>query len=89
MPDKKPIIENLPVIELLLDHRVDPCLHARSVGVASIPMILAKRYSVDQEKEEHRGFWRNLLELFEQAIVRIDAKQKHVEERTLEKSDTL
>lgn len=89
MPGKRSIIENLPAIELLLDHGADPRLHARSVGVAAIPMILAKRYSVDEEKEEHRACWRNLLGLFEEAIIRIDANEKHIKENTLENPDTL
>lgn len=77
MPGKKSIVENLPVIELLLEHGADPRLSSRSVGVGAIPMLLARRYSVDaEEKEEHRAFWKHLLGLFEEAIVRIDAKKK-------------
>jgi hypothetical protein len=38
-------------------------------------MLLARHYSVDEaETEEHRAFWKHLLRLFEEAIVRIDAK---------------
>ncbi|KAF9738643.1 hypothetical protein PMIN06_001946 [Paraphaeosphaeria minitans] len=76
MPGKKSIVENLPVIELLLEHGADPRLYSRSIGVTAIPIVLAKRYSVDQdEKEEHRAFWKHLLGLFEEAVVRIDAKE--------------
>ncbi|KAF1969893.1 hypothetical protein BU23DRAFT_231795 [Bimuria novae-zelandiae CBS 107.79] len=80
MPGKKSIVENLPVIELLLEHGADPRLYSRSVGVVAIPIVLARRYSVDEEeKEEHRAFWKHLLGLFEEAIVRIDAKRKETE----------
>jgi hypothetical protein len=75
MPGKKCICENLPVIELLLEHGADPRLYSKSVGLAAIPMLLARHYSVDEaETEEHRAFWKHLLRLFEEAIVRIDAK---------------
>jgi hypothetical protein len=75
MPGNKCICENLPVIELLLEHGADPRLYSKSVGLAAIPMLLARHYSVDEaETEEHRAFWKHLLRLFEEAIVRIDAK---------------
>jgi hypothetical protein len=77
MPGKKSIVENLPVIELLLEHGADPRLFSRSVGVTGIPIVLARRYAVDEkEKEEHRAFWKHVLGLFEEAVVRIDAKKK-------------
>jgi hypothetical protein len=80
MPGKKSIVENLPVIELLLEHGADPRLFSRSVGVTGIPIALARRYAVDEEeKEEHRAFWKHVLGLFEEAIVRIDAKKKEKE----------
>lgn len=76
MPGDKSIVENLPVIELLLEHGADPRLFSKSVGLGSIPIQLARRYSVDEdETEEHRAFWKHLLRLFEEAIVRIDARK--------------
>ncbi|KAJ4345945.1 uncharacterized protein N0V89_012081 [Didymosphaeria variabile] len=80
MPNRKSIVENLPVIELLLEHGADPRLYSKSVGAVAIPIVLARRYSVDEEeKEEHRAFWKHLLGLFEEAIVRIDANKKETE----------
>lgn len=76
MPGKKSINENLPVIELLLEHGADPRLYSRSVGPQAIPMLLARRYAVDEEEtEENRAFWVRVLRLFEEAIVKIDAKE--------------
>lgn len=81
MPGRKCINENLPVIELLLEHGADPRLVSRSVGLTAIPILLARRYSVDEDTtEEHKMFWRHLLRLFEEAIVRIDAKKQDTEE---------
>lgn len=77
MPGDKSIMENLPVIELLLEHGADPRLFWRSVGVQNIPILQAKRFSINKEMtEEERKFWKHLLRLFEEAILRIDAKEE-------------
>jgi hypothetical protein len=84
MPGQKSIVENLPVIELLLEHGADPRLFSKSVGVVHMPILHARRYSVDEkETEENRAFWKHLLRLFEEAIVRIDAKKQNAEEDKL------
>jgi hypothetical protein len=84
MPGDKSINENLPVIELLLEHGADPRLFSRSVGVGAIPIQLARRYSIkEDETEENRAFWKHLLKLFEEAIIRIDAKKEKTEENKL------
>jgi hypothetical protein len=84
MPGRKSIIKNLLVIKLLLEHGADPWLYSRSVGIVQIPMLLAKRHSVmEDESEENRAFWVHLLKLFEEAIIRIDAKKKKAEEDKL------
>jgi hypothetical protein len=76
MPGNKCVCENLPVIELLLEHGADPRLYSRCVGVGAIPISLARHCSVSEdETEEHRAFWKHLLRLFEEAIVRIDGKK--------------
>jgi hypothetical protein len=76
MPGTKSIVENLPVIELLLEHGADPRLYSKSAGVTAIPMLLARRYSDDKEEtEENRAFWKHLLRLFEEAVIRIEAKK--------------
>ena len=65
------------MIELLLEHGADPRLFWRSVGVQNLPILQAKRYSINEElTEEERAFWKHLLRLFEEAIVRIDAKKE-------------
>jgi hypothetical protein len=77
MPGKKSIMENLSVIELLLEHGADPRLFWRSVGIQNLPILQAKRYSINKKvTEEERAFWKYLLRLFEEAIVRIDAKKE-------------
>ena len=77
MPGAKSIVENLPVIELLLEHGADPRLYSRSAGVTAIPMLLARRYSEDEEEtEKNRAFWKHLLRLFEEAVTRIEAKNE-------------
>lgn len=81
IPGRKSITDDLPVIELLLEHGADPRLYSRSVGSQAIPMLPATRYAVDEgEGEEGRRFWVRVLELFEEAIVRID-KKKEMEDK--------
>lgn len=76
MPGNKSVIENLPVIELPLEHGADPRLYSKSARAAAIPITLARRYSVEEnETEEHRAFWKHLLCLFEEANIRIDAEK--------------
>lgn len=73
MPGRKSIIENLPVIQLLLEHGADPRLYSRSAKFP--PLALATSYSErDSEAEEEKAFWKYLLKLFKEAIVRLDAK---------------
>jgi hypothetical protein len=74
MPGQKDIRENLPVIELLLEYGADPRLYLRSVGV--VPIRLATKYSVEETAEEGRAFWRHLLALFQEAIIRLDTKSQ-------------
>lgn len=82
MPGKKSIIENLPVIELLIEHGADPRLYSKSVGLPCIPMKLARQYAEDEEEgEKGLAFWKRVLELFEEAIVKIDAKKEQEQEQ--------
>lgn len=52
-------------------------MYSRSVGVTALPIVLARRYSGDEEEtEEHREFWKHILGLFEEAIIQIDARNR-------------
>ncbi|KAF2993982.1 hypothetical protein E8E13_001373 [Curvularia kusanoi] len=83
MASSKSLLENIPVIELLLEHGADPRLHHRSVGPVHMPILIARRYASDDEDsvtDEARAKWKHILRLFEEAIVRLDAKKQKVEE---------
>ncbi|KAF1962804.1 hypothetical protein CC80DRAFT_487272 [Byssothecium circinans] len=67
-------VDNLPVIELLLEHGADPRLKSRST---IFPPIYRARYYAGRElPEEVRVFWDRVLALFEEAIVRLEGKEK-------------
>lgn len=79
MPGRKSIIENLPVIELLLEHGADPRLWSEVTGALRSPVSLALEYSKDEGlTEKTRDFWKRVFELFKEAIARIDAKKEAI-----------
>lgn len=84
MPGKKDIRDNLPVIELLVEHGADPRLYSRSAGLS--PLGLALYYSTRETTEDGREWWKHLVNLFEEAISRLEGKGK---EATVAEQETL
>ncbi|KAF2451129.1 hypothetical protein P171DRAFT_427346 [Karstenula rhodostoma CBS 690.94] len=77
MPSGKSIIENLPVIELLLEHGADPRLWSESTTILGMPIVQAITSAKDERiTGEAKAFWKRLLKLFEEAIERLDAKKR-------------
>ncbi|KAJ4302877.1 hypothetical protein N0V90_001768 [Kalmusia sp. IMI 367209] len=71
MPGNADVRDNLPVIELLLEHGADPRFMARSIMIS--PLRKASFYA-GQEGLSIQGkvFWDRVVAMFEEAIVRLE-----------------
>lgn len=75
MPSGVGLEDNIPVIELLLDHSADPRLGARPTMFA--PVRRARYFAENAASEEGKATWKRILALFKEAILRLDAEQKN------------
>lgn len=67
--------DNIPAIELLLQHGADPRLGARPTLFA--PVRRARYYAENAASEEGKAAWKHILALFDEAILRLDGEQKN------------
>lgn len=66
--------DNIPAIELLLQHGADPRLGARPTLFA--PVRIARYYAENAASEETKATWKRILELFNEAILKLNKEQE-------------
>lgn len=64
------LVDNIPAIELLLQHGADPRHSARPTKFS--PLRVATYYAEHAASEEARATWNRIFTLFEHAILRLD-----------------
>lgn len=64
------LVDNIPAIELLLQHGADPRLGARPAMFP--PLRVATYYAENAGSEEVKATWIRILALFEDAVLRLD-----------------
>ncbi|KAF2636448.1 hypothetical protein P280DRAFT_151429 [Massarina eburnea CBS 473.64] len=69
--------DNLPLIELLLEHGADPRLVSRAVMK---PPILVAKFHAERSSGEWKEYWDRVIVLLEEAIVRLEEKGVSIEE---------
>lgn len=79
MPAGGRLADNIPAIELLLQHGADPRLGARPTLFA--PVRRARYYAENAASEEARATWKRILALFHEAILRLDEEREVQAER--------
>lgn len=75
MPSGVQLEDNIPVIELLLQHGSDPRLGARPTMFT--PVRRARYFAENTAPEEGKATWKRIIASFEEAILRLDAEQKN------------
>ena len=71
---KGPVVDNIPAIELLLQHGADPRLGARPTLFA--PVRRARYYAENHPEEEARTIWKRVLALFDEAILKLESEER-------------
>lgn len=64
-----PLVNNISAIELLLQHGADPRLQVRATLLA--PLRIARYQAENAPTEEARATWKRILELFDEAILKL------------------
>lgn len=64
------LADNIPAIELLLQHGADPRLGARPTKFA--PLRVATYYAENTGSEEDAATWKRILTMFEDAVLRLE-----------------
>lgn len=79
MPSGVRLEDNIPAIELLLQHGADPRLGARPTLFA--PERRARYFVENATSEGGKATWKRILAMFDVAILRLDGEQKNEAEK--------
>lgn len=72
-----PLANNIPAIELLLQHGADPRLNARPTLFS--PLRRARYHAENAPTEEGRAVWKRILAMIDEAILRLEDAERKTE----------